>query len=113
MIAAGQDAERQTQPEQIAATLRALDSMARAGGGRLVIAWLPAAYDEEPAPPVLATLRAMCEGMSVPFVNLRGTVPASGFCDTQHATVDGKEQTTRALALGLSSTLQQIQEGGR
>ncbi len=82
----------------IEGTLYALDDTLGAAGCQLAVVWLPQARDaEEPLPPQWETVRVACSHYGIPFVDLRGRVPASGFVDTVHANRDGKRRTTALM----------------
>ena len=84
------------------------DTLVRQAGGRLLVAWLPLATDSIRAPsPELSTMRAACARAEVPFVDLHGAVPISGFSDTHHANREGKRATTEALIPAVRALLRQ------
>jgi hypothetical protein len=99
--------------QQIETIFAAANSTVSAWDGKLVIAWLPTAFDGQAAPsPAAALVKSICAARGVPFLDLRGTVPRSGFCDTLHASVVGKRQTTEVLASRLQDTLAEAPGGG-
>jgi hypothetical protein len=112
--AAGQLTPPPARTDQVEAVLGAVDTMVRAGGGRLAIVWLPTALDGQvPAPQVFALAKSICASRQIPFIDLRGVAPASSFRDTLHATADGKRQTTEALVPRLQVVLGQMAGGGQ
>lgn len=98
--------EPEAEPAQVATLIKAMRDAVSAGGARFAMVWMPGALDDQGATPrVFETVASLCDRQAIPFIDLRGTVPASVFRDTIHAAADGKRLITLALAPHLRKLL--------
>lgn len=112
-LAAGAQQTLALTPEQLETVFATANSIVSSWGGQLVVAWLPTAMDGRLAPsPAFPLVERACASRAIPFLDLRATVPSEAFSDSVHATVEGKVQTSEALASRLRGIFGETAGGG-